>query len=560
MCTRYRLAWPRRRLFSLIGAAGLSMLPLFHAEGRDRVAANESASIIQAVPADPSEQGDGTMSPAARAAIERGPLPPSADAVAAKAAANAASGAAEQPGSEADLAPAGGAAQSPSAPVVVREFPGQFDPRGGPSDSTGAIGTTRYVQLVNVLFAIYNRTSSTPLASATLNELAGVAPTVFTADPQILWDPTTSRFYYAMIGVFSATDNRLLFGFSKTPSPSSAADWCKYTIDYGAEVPDFPKLGDTQHFAVIGVNAFASKGFAIAFRGSDVLAVDKPPAGTACPPSLTGVIQRNLLDSGGDPVFTPVPGNQIDTAVNGYVVAQNALLPSNRLWIFRVTRRAELPVIDGVGEALVVPSYGIPPDATQSGLTQRLDTLIAQNTQAVLARNPGRSNAFSLWTQHTVANSGVSAIRWYEINPVGTPSLRRTGLIAAPGAFLYNAAISPDRRVDGATTAFGDSFVIGYSASSAANGINPRIVMASSVNDGMLSFTLVEDAVGPYRDAGCPNPGDTCRWGDYSAAAPDPRPGATTRGKVWLTNQFAGSTDTSILQANWRTWIWAARP
>ena len=81
-------------------------------------------------------------------------------------------------------------------------------------------------------------------------------------------------------GVFSATDNRLLFGFSKTPSPSSAADWCKYTIDYGAEVPDFPKLGDTQHFAVIGVNAFTSKGFAIAFRGSDVLAVDKPPAGT----------------------------------------------------------------------------------------------------------------------------------------------------------------------------------------------------------------------------------------------------------------------------------------
>jgi hypothetical protein len=154
----------------------------------------------------------------------------------------------------------------------------------------------------------------------------------------------------------------------------------------------------------------------------------------------------------------------------------------------------------------------------------------------------------------------VAAIRWYEINPVGAPSLRRTGLIAAPGTFVYNAAISPDRRVDGATTAFGGSFVIGYSASSAANGINPRIVMASSVNGGALSFTLVEDAVGPYRDFSCPNPGETCRWGDYSAAIPDPRPSATNRGKVWLTNQFAGSTDTSILQANWRTWIWAATP
>ena len=332
-----------------------------------------------------------------------------------------------------------------------------------------------------------------------------------------------------MIGIFSATDNRLLFGFSNTPSPSSAADWCKYTIDYGAELPDYPKLGDTQHLAVIGVNTFTPKGPDFIFRGSDVLAVDKPPAGTACPPSLTVVIRPNLVNSGGDPVFTPVPGNQIDTAVDGYVVAQNGLLPSSRLWIFRVTRGADelLPVIDGVGKALAVPSYGIPPDATQSGLTQKLDTRFAQNTQAVLARNPRRSNAFSLWTQHTVANSGVAAIRWYEINPVGTPSLRRTGLIAAPGTFFYNAAISPDRRVDGATTAFGGSFVIGYSASSAANGINPRIVMASSVNGGALSFTLVEDAVGPYQDLSCPNPGDTCRWGDYSAATPDPRPGTT---------------------------------
>jgi hypothetical protein len=558
MSTRYRLAWPRG-VFSFIGAAGLAALPLFHAEGQDRAAANESASIIQAVPADPSEQGDGTMSPAARAAIERGPLPASADAVAAKAAANAASGAAEQAGNEADLAPAGGTPQSPSVPVILREFAGEFDPTATPSDSTGAIGTTRYVQLVNTRFAIYNRTSTTPLASGPLNTLAGVA-TPFTPDPQIIWDATTSRFYYVMIGVFSATDNRLLFGFSKTPSPSSAADWCKYTIDYGAELPDFPKLGDTQHFAVIGVNAFAPKGPGFFFRGSDVLALDKPPTGTACPPSVTVGIRPNLVDSGGDPVFTPVPGNQIDTAVDGYVVASNALVPSSRLWIFRVTRGTdELPVI-GIGKALAVPSYAIPPDATQSGLTQKLDTLFAQNTQAVLARNPRSSNAFSLWTQHTVANSGVSAIRWYEINPVGTPSLRRTGLIAAPGAFLYNAAISPDRRVDGATTAFGGSFVIGYSASSAANGINPRIVMASSVNSGALSFTLVEDAVGPYRDVSCPNPGDTCRWGDYSAATPDPRPGTTNQGKVWLTNQFAGSTDTLISQSNWRTRIWAARP
>jgi hypothetical protein len=73
------------------------------------------AAALSVLPADPQEQGDGTMSPAARAAIERGPLPPSADAVAAKAAANAMSDEAARAGKLvapdcADLSPAGGPA------------------------------------------------------------------------------------------------------------------------------------------------------------------------------------------------------------------------------------------------------------------------------------------------------------------------------------------------------------------------------------------------------------------------------------------------------------------
>ena len=138
----------------------------------------------------------------------------------------------------------------------------------------------------------------------------------------------------------------------------------------------------------------------------------------------------------------------------------------------------------------------------------------------------------------------MSAVRFYEINPVGAPSLRRNGLIAAPSTFLYNAAISPDRRVDGRRQ-FGGSFVVGYSASSAVNGIDPRIVMSSSVDGGALSAVLVRDAVGPYRDFSCAVSGDICRWGDYSGASPDPRPGTTNHGVVWLTDQFAGSASIS---------------
>ena len=104
-----------------------------------------------------------------------------------------------------------------------------------------------------------HRTSNPPIGTGTLNELAGEPPPPPPGerrdfDPQIIWDPTTSRFYYVADDVISATDNRLAFGFSKTASPSSAADFCKYTLRFGSRFPDYPKLGDTEDLLLIGVN------------------------------------------------------------------------------------------------------------------------------------------------------------------------------------------------------------------------------------------------------------------------------------------------------------------
>jgi hypothetical protein len=102
----------------LVGAFGAESV--FAAGPEDARAGGAAALSVQ--PANPREQGDGTMSPAARAAIERGPLPASADDVAAKAAANAASDEAARAGKLvapdcADLAPAGG----PAPPSRHRE-------------------------------------------------------------------------------------------------------------------------------------------------------------------------------------------------------------------------------------------------------------------------------------------------------------------------------------------------------------------------------------------------------------------------------------------------------
>jgi hypothetical protein len=366
-----------------------------------------------------------------------------------------------------------------------------------------------------------------------------------------------------MDSIFSAADNRLSFGFSKTQSPSNVTtDWCHYTLSYGADFPDYPKLGDSRFFIIIGVNTFG--GTPETFIGSDLIAISKPPSGTTCPAIGTFKIgtQLDLRDTGNLQVFTPVPANQIDRNNTGFVMARNGALPSNRLWFFNVTRNAGTgnPVF-GSARRATVASYAIPPNATQPTFTQTLDTLDARPTQAVQALNPNR-NRHTFWTQHTVADAAVSGVRWYEIDPLpATPQVRRTGIIRGTNIFVFNGAISPDRRVDGATSEFGNSFVIQFNLSSATNSIAPRIAAKSSFNGGALTAMNVRNGVGGYRDFSCPSAGNQCRWGDYAAANPDPRPGeGRDRGVVWGTNQYSGVVSPSTATANWRTWIFSLEP
>jgi hypothetical protein len=121
---------------------------------------------------------------------------------------------------------------------LLFNIPGLQGVTNSPPDTTGAIGPTRFVQLVNARAGILNRTTGVLSSAGTLNQLAGVAASVNSFDPQIIWDPTTNRFYYTMTSIFSAIDNTLSFGFSKTSSPTNVTtDWCHYSR---ASVRRFP--------------------------------------------------------------------------------------------------------------------------------------------------------------------------------------------------------------------------------------------------------------------------------------------------------------------------------
>src|SRR5262249_16772403 len=140
--------------------------------------------------------------------------------------------------------------------VALPSWQGLTDSTVTPPDSTGAVGTTRYVELVNLKYGIYDRTGS-QISSGGLDALTGTS-TDGLSDPQVIWDPDTNRFYYAMVDYNDQSHIKLDVGYSKTDSPSSASDFCSYRVDfgYGTLLFDYPKLGDTSDFLLLGGNMF----------------------------------------------------------------------------------------------------------------------------------------------------------------------------------------------------------------------------------------------------------------------------------------------------------------
>ena len=88
-----------------------------------------------------------------------------------------------------------------------------------PPDSTGAIGPNQYMEFVNQLVGVYDRSNLALLSSTDLGTFAAVPSGLATSDPQIQWDAAGNRWFFAAVAFNSTlTNDYLLFGWSKTAS------------------------------------------------------------------------------------------------------------------------------------------------------------------------------------------------------------------------------------------------------------------------------------------------------------------------------------------------------
>jgi hypothetical protein len=443
-------------------------------------------------------------------------------------------------------------AAAPAAALSGPSWKGLYDPTAAPSDSTGAVGTTRYVELVNTRYGIYDR-AGVALDRGPLATLVGAGNDAYLTDPQVIWDADTDRFYYLTLDFLHSN---FRFGFSQDDSPVSAADWCRYTLRLGyTNIPDYPKLGDTLNFLLVGVNVFAPEG---SFLRSDVGWVRKPPPGPACPPQnaypAPGSYGRQTdLRSAGHPTSTPVPANGIDSSPDGWIVAtkDTTYRRGRFVSLFKVTG-GPTPTIQRRATRVGVTAYRLPVNAPQPYTAKRLDTLDGRLTQAVAAVDPDVGAEPVVWSQHTIRGGAGAKVRWYEIDPNGgSPRIAHSGEAKSASLFAYNGAVSPDRAVDGTAAAFGDAMVLGFNTSSSKNYVAAQMV--SRIPPAAQSAFVAVRRSRRKTVAGCWR--GVCRWGDYAAATPDPAADtAAAHGVVWLTNAWAG------LSGDRRTWNWAAQP
>lgn len=458
-------------------------------------------------------------------------------------------------------------------PTVVMSFEGVHDSAASPPDATSAIGPDRLIQLVNTRFGIFAR-SGALFAEGSVRELTGATEGDFVSDPQILWDPSSRRFYYAIYenrNHAGVLDPGIAWGFSTSPSPSSPADFCKYftRFNYGGAFPegvfpDFPQLGTTREFLFIGANRFTFGG---GFVGADLAWISKPPPGEVCPESAsfqTGIFEQ-VKNFDGSPAFTLIPARQVDAGPTGWVLS--ALFPGGdylNLYTVEIDHTAGSPLLSAAVR-LAVPAYSVPADAPQAGVTASgqpaplLDTLSGKLTQAYAAVDP-RVGSVAVWTAHAVFGGAGSEIRWYEIDPA-EPRVHQSGAVTDPAGhtFFFFGSLAPDRAVDGTNARFGSNMVLGFNQSSTT--IDVQIAMVSKVGAAPQSApVVVQRSPGPNIEGNCfVNDRGACRWGDYSGASPDPTPGSHATGRVWLTNQWnVASTDDNDI--DWRTWNWSAAP
>jgi hypothetical protein len=461
-----------------------------------------------------------------------------------------------------------------------------FGFRVNPPDPNGDVGPNNFVEIINLVYAVYDKAGNLLLGPVDTGSLWAGFPiedcTDPSGDPVVLYDQTTDHWILSQFTTRGLDDPTLPFyncvAVSQTGDPTGA--YYRYAfitqaddVDGGYFFPDYPKYGvwsnsyilTTRDFGLIdryGISVYALEKNKMVNGNPNARAVqffleaNVTPTGTVplelvgdglLPPDMDG--NRRPID--GAPA--PIVGTQDDAA--GYGATFDAL----NIWELSIQWKAN-PVASLVlaTQLATAPFDSIYPCAPTSrdclpepGIVnpaQYLDILSYRQrpTYRLAYRNFGMYE--SLVTNQSVeAAPGVAGARWYEIRRTGstppgpiTYSIHQQGTYApGDGVHRWMGSIAQDKK---------GNMALGYSVVNGVDVFPGSRYTGRLAGDPLGMMTLGEGTI--INGSGVQTTTNS-RWGDYTSMNIDPSDDCT----FWYVNEYYTLAGQASSPAGWQTRI-----
>jgi hypothetical protein len=458
-----------------------------------------------------------------------------------------------------------------------------FGFRVNPPDPVGDVGPNHYVEMVNLVFAVYDTAGNRLLGPVDTGTLwAGFSVPDCTdpsGDPIVLYDQTTDRWILSQFTTRGLDDPSLPFyncvAVSQTGDPTGAYYRFAFitqpdTADGGFFFPDYPKYGVWRDSYVLTTRDFGTDDE----YGISVYALEKNKLVNGDPKARavqffldSNVVPINQIGDGLLPadidgtkkpkndVPIPIVGTQDDGGPYGASVDALNVWELDVKWrstpTASITFKGSLPVspFDSIFPCGVVPG-SLPPSARdclpQPGVTdgsRYLDILSYRQrpTWRLAYRNTGAYETM-VTNQSVEAAPGAAGVRWYEIRRTGgTYSVHQQGTYApGDGVHRWMGSAAMDKN---------GNIALGYSV---VNGVDvyPGIrYTARLAGDPLGSMgSLGEGTV--INGSGVQTTTNS-RWGDYTSLNVDPVDDCT----FWYVNEYYTAAGQASSPAGWQTRI-----
>jgi hypothetical protein len=462
-----------------------------------------------------------------------------------------------------------GAAATTPAPLLTFEGLSNQDNfnifgfRVNPPDPVGDVGPNHYVEMINLVFAVYDKLGNRllgPVDTGTLWQGFAVPDcTDPSGDPIVLYDKLEDRWLLSQLTTRGPTFYNCV-AISVTGDPTGA--YFRYAFTAGDFFPDYPKYGVWKKSYVLTSRDF---GPTIEY-GISVYALEKNKMIAGNPNARavkffldSAVVPINLIGDGLLPATIdgtrqptedaaiPVIGTQDDGGPYGAPSDALNVWELSIMWKANpqasIVFRGSLPVAPFDSIFPCAPtSRDCLPEPGISNPAQFLDILSYRQrpTWRLAYRNFGTYEAM-VTNQSVEALPGVAGARWYEIRRTnGQYSVFQQGTYAPnDGVDRWMGSIAMDGQ---------GNMALGYSVVNAVD-VFPGIRYTGRLaGDALGQMTLGEatiiDGTGVQRTT-------NSRWGDYTSMNVDPTDDCT----FWYVNEYYTLAGQLSSTAGWQTRI-----